>query len=136
MSNTITTAAPLPQIAQHNKASTSGTGSDTQSQIKALHQQIQDLTEKLSELKDSGLSKEEIQKQQQLISNQIKALYAEIARIQAKEAEKGKDDLLAIKTTHAQSNKPALTAVDSVNKTRVGADDGQNRAGNQINIYV
>ncbi|CNE08844.1 FlxA-like family protein [Yersinia nurmii] len=136
MSNTITTAAPVPQTAQNNKASSNG--SDAQSQVKALRQQIQDLTEKLSELKDSGLSKEEIQKQQQLITNQIKALYAEIARIQAKEAEKGKDDMLAIKKTHAQSNKPALTAVDNVSKARVGDGDGEgkNRAGNQINVYV
>ncbi|CNB27478.1 Uncharacterised protein [Yersinia ruckeri] len=69
MSNTITAAPVSQQVRSENKASTTPTGSDAQAQIKALSQQIKNLTEKLNSLKDSDLPINEKQKQQQLIQN-------------------------------------------------------------------
>ncbi|WP_145587479.1 FlxA-like family protein [Yersinia aldovae] len=96
----------------------SGTSnSSAAAQIKSINQEIEKLTTKLSTLKDSGLTTDELQKQQQQIQSQIAALRAEIARIQAKEADKAKED----------NNNVSTPAADGVNHP---TDQ------NLINVYI
>jgi prefoldin subunit 5 len=61
-------------------------------QLNALYQQLNDLFQKIDNLKSSDASPEEIQKQVQILTNQVQALQAAIARIQQEEMEKNKSD--------------------------------------------
>ena len=72
----------------------------------------------LSTLKDSGLTADELQKQQQQIQSQIAALQAELARIQAQEADKSKE---------GDNNAATAPTGDGVNRPS---------AQNQIDVYI
>ncbi len=90
------------------------------SRISALYKQIENLQQKLLELQDSDDDPKEIEKQKQLIMNQIKILQAEIERIQKEEMEKQQEEQMA---KAAQG----LTNGDGVNRPT---------AANAVDVYI
>jgi predicted RNase H-like nuclease (RuvC/YqgF family) len=91
------------------------------SRISALYKQIENLQQKLIELKDSDADPKEIEKQKQLIINQIRMLQAEIERIQKEEMEKQQQEQMA-------------KAVQGI----APSGDGINRptAANAVDVYI
>ncbi|CAI1140023.1 MULTISPECIES: FlxA-like family protein [Serratia] len=96
-----------------NDAPVTPKDSSAASRIAALYKQIQNLQQKLIELKDSGGDTQEIEQQKQLIMSQIEMLQAEIARIQKQEMEKQQQEQMAKAMSGDGVNRPtAANAVD------------------------